>query len=131
MKAYASMRRGSIFTLLLKLSFTLRPVFHGRNSPIYLLNVGLDGPERASGCCEEISYFCRELNYHSSVIQPIVQSLYRLRLGRPIFFSDRRTLPETQKCVSGMNWPYDHLQTLKINDRLNCNSIKIWGGSAK
>ena len=43
MKAYAGWRRGGIVALL-KLSFTLRPLFRGRNSPGYPLNVALMDP---------------------------------------------------------------------------------------
>lgn len=53
MKAYESVRRGGIVALL-KLSFTLRPLFRGSNSPSYTLNVGLDGPEIPSECVRKI-----------------------------------------------------------------------------
>ena len=53
MKAHASMSRGGIVALL-KLSFTLRPLFRGSNSPSYPLNVGLDEPEIPSGCVRKI-----------------------------------------------------------------------------
>ena len=55
MKAYASVRRGGIAALL-KLSFTLRPLFRGSNSPSYPLNVGYDGPEIPSGCVRKIPF---------------------------------------------------------------------------
>ena len=43
MKAYASVRRGGIVALL-KLSFTLRPLFRGRTSSSYPLNVAMMDP---------------------------------------------------------------------------------------
>lgn len=74
--------------------------FPWQKQPQLPTECSLHGPERPSGCCEEdtISCFCRQLNRHSSVIQPLVQSLYRLCYGRPTLFRLQDAFRNTKVC---------------------------------